>query len=598
LGFLLLKIMKTYEIELNSITKRLPKYLHKYIIKQPYDDYTGQNQAVWRYVMRSNVDFLQHVSYGDFVGGLKKTGIAIDDIPRMEGMNRILKNIGWAAVAVDGFIPPSVFMGFQANNVLVISAEIRTIKHIEYTPAPDIIHESAGHAPIIADPEYATYLKRFGEIGCKAFSKPQDDKLFHAIRELSTIKENPNSSEKSIKESSELVESLQNNMGELSEMAKIRNLHWWTVEYGLIGNIENPKIYGAGLLSSIKESKECLNKSLSKLPYNVNVAEVNFDITTPQPQLFITPSFKFLSEVLEQFVDKMSFKIGGLKGIQNAIDSEKIGTIELSSGVQISGIFSNVISDNGKPIYVQTSSPTALYVNGVEIPNHGTEYHKDGFGSPIGCLSFYSALSLEECSEEDLDALGIIVNKEVDIFFEGGIHVSGKLINKVYYPDNKYRRLRMLSFEDCTVTHDVDFQNQTTLFQPDWGTYDMVLGERITSAFCGPASYDSLEDDGIILSKKPPQIEYSDKQKLLHNLYKQVRIMRDKNDIKVDILQDIFLKIRNDFSGEWLLVLEIYELLYKSNLSFEKELLKYLESLKENIQISNLISTGLKLIRK
>jgi len=387
-------------------------------------------------------------------------------------------------------------------------------------------------------------------------------------------------------------------MGELSEMAKIRNLHWWTVEYGLIGNIENPKIYGAGLLSSIKESKECLNKSLSKLPYNVNVAEVNFDITTPQPQLFITPSFKFLSEVLEQFVDKMSFKIGGLKGIQNAIDSEKIGTIELSSGVQISGIFSNVISDNGKPIYVQTSSPTALYVNGVEIPNHGTEYHKDGFGSPIGCLSFYSALSLEECSEEDLDALGIIVNKEVDIFFEGGIHVSGKLINKVYYPDNKYRRLRMLSFEDCTVTHDVDFQNQTTLFQPDWGTYDMVLGERITSAFCGPASYDSLEDDGIILSKKPPQIEYSDKQKLLHNLYKQVRIMRDKNDIKVDILQDIFLKIRNDFSGEWLLVLEIYELLYKSNLSFEKELLKYLESLKENIQISNLISTGLKLIRK
>jgi len=590
--------MKTYEIELNSITKRLPKYLHKYIIKQPYDDYTGQNQAVWRYVMRSNVDFLQHVSYGDFVGGLKKTGIAIDDIPRMEGMNRILKNIGWAAVAVDGFIPPSVFMGFQANNVLVISAEIRTIKHIEYTPAPDIIHESAGHAPIIADPEYATYLKRFGEIGCKAFSKPQDDKLFHAIRELSTIKENPNSSEKSIKESSELVEFLQNNMGELSEMAKIRNLHWWTVEYGLIGNIENPKIYGAGLLSSIKESKECLNKSLSKLPYNVNVAEVNFDITTPQPQLFITPSFKFLSEVLEQFVDKMSFKIGGLKGIQNAIDSEKIGTIELSSGVQISGIFSNVISDNGKPIYVQTSSPTALYVNGVEIPNHGTEYHKDGFGSPIGCLSFYSALSLEECSEEDLDALGIIVNKEVDIFFEGGIHVSGKLINKVYYPDNKYRRLRMLSFEDCTVTHDVDFQNQTTLFQPDWGTYDMVLGERITSAFCGPASYDSLEDDGIILSKKPPQIEYSDKQKLLHNLYKQVRIMRDKNDIKVDILQDIFLKIGNDFSGEWLLVLEIYELLYKSNLSFEKELLKYLESLKENIQISNLISTGLKLIRK
>ena len=581
--------MKTYEIELNSITKRLPKYLHKYIIKQPYDDYTGQNQAVWRYVMRSNVDFLQHVSYGDFVGGLKKTGIAIDDIPRMEGMNRILKNIGWAAVAVDGFIPPSVFMGFQANNVLVISAEMRTIEHIEYTPAPDIIHESAGHAPIIADPEYATYLKRFGEIGCKAFSKPQDDKLFHAIRELSTIKENPNSSEKSIKESSELVESLQNNMGELSEMAKIRNLHWWTVEYGLIGNIENPKIYGAGLLSSIKESKECLNKSLSKLPYNVNVAEVNFDITTPQPQLFITPSFKFLSEVLEQFVDKMSFKIGGLKGIQNAIDSKKIGTVELSSGVQISGVFSNVISENDEPIYIQTSSPTALHINGVEIPNHGKNYHKDGFGSPVGYI-VGSNKPLEKFLEHELNEIGIILNKDVNLNFIGRIKITGRLTNKLWDGNGN---LIMLSFINCTVTH-----NKTILFQPDWGIYDMVLGKEIVSVFSGSVSYNSFEDDGVILSKKPLQIKYSDKQKLLHNLYKQVRIMRNKNDIKVDILQDIFLKIRNDFSGEWLLVLEIYELLYKSNLSFEKELLKYLESLKENIQISNLISTGLKLIRK
>ena len=581
--------MKTYEIELNSITKRLPKYLHKYIIKQPYDDYTAQNQAVWRYVMRSNVDFLQHVSYGDFVGGLKKTGIAIDDIPRMEGMNRILKNIGWAAVAVDGFIPPSVFMGFQANNVLVISAEIRTIEHIEYTPAPDIIHESAGHAPIIADPEYATYLKRFGEIGCKAFSKPQDDKLFHAIRELSTIKENPNSSEKSIKKSSELVESLQSNMGELSEMAKIRNLHWWTVEYGLIGNIENPKIYGAGLLSSIKESKECLNKSLSKLPYNVNVAEVNFDITTPQPQLFITPSFKFLSEVLEQFVDKMSFKIGGLKGIQNAIDSKKIGTVELSSGVQISGVFSNVISENDEPIYIQTSSPTALHINGVEIPNHGKNYHKDGFGSPVGYI-VGSNKPLEKFLEHELNEIGIILNKDVNLNFIGRIKITGRLTNKLWDGNGN---LIMLSFINCTVTH-----NKTILFQPDWGIYNMVLGKEIVSVFSGSVSYNSFEDDGVILSKKPLQIKYSDKQKLLHNLYKQVRIMRDKNDIKVDILQDIFLKIRNDFSGEWLLVLEIYELLYKSNLSFEKELLKYLESLKENIRISNLISTGLKLIRK
>ena len=579
--------METYEIELNSVTRRLPKHLHKYILKQPYDDYTAQNQAVWRYVMRSNLDFLQQVSYGDFADGLKKTGIAIDDIPRMEGMNRILKDLGWAAVAVDGFIPPSIFMEFQAHNVLVISAEIRTMKHIEYTPAPDIIHESAGHAPIIADDEYAAYLKRFGQVGSKAFSKPQDDKLFHAIRDLSILKENPNSSEESIRKSSELVESLQNNMGELSEMAKIRNLHWWTVEYGLVGSVENPKIYGAGLLSSIRESKECLDPSLPKLPYDLSVAEVNFDITTPQPQLFVTPSFEFLNEILEKFANDMSFKVGGLKAIQNAIDSEKIGTIELSSGVQISGTFSNVISDNDEPIYIQTSSPTALYINGIEIPNHGTEYHKDGFGSPIGRL-LGSDKPLEQCSEQGLDAMGVIVGKEVNLAFVGGINVAGTLASKLH-DDNG--NLIMLSFSDCTVTHD-----KTTLFQPDWGIYDMVLGEKITSAFCGPASYDSLEDDGVILSGTLLPIEYSDKERLLHGLYQEVRTMRNEGNIDVDALSNIFLKVQKDFSSEWLLVLEMYELLHQSDMDLEKDLLNHLKSLTDNVEIAHLVSRGLQLI--
>ncbi len=61
-------------------------------------------------------------------------------------------------------------MEFQEHKVLVVAADIRQINHIEYTPAPDIIHEAAGHAPIIADKKYAEYLRLFGEIGRKAFS--------------------------------------------------------------------------------------------------------------------------------------------------------------------------------------------------------------------------------------------------------------------------------------------------------------------------------------------------------------------------------------------------------------------------------------------
>ena len=105
---------------------------------------------------------------------------------------------------------------------------------------------------------------------------------------LSILKEDPNSSEKSIKDAQEKVEFLQENMGELSEMAQIRNLHWWTVEYGLIGTLEAPKIYGAGLLSSIGESAWCMQEKVVKKEYSIEAANVNFDITKPQPQLFVT----------------------------------------------------------------------------------------------------------------------------------------------------------------------------------------------------------------------------------------------------------------------------------------------------------------------
>src|SRR5690606_25308895 len=150
----------TDAFESNPLIDRLPKHLKQFIKPQNYDDYTPINQAVWRYVMRKNVDYLPKVAHKSYLEGLKKTGLEVENIPNMYGMNRILKEIGWAAVAVDGFIPPNAFMEFQAYNVLVIASDIRQLEHIEYTPAPDIIHEGAGHAPIIANPEYAEYLRR------------------------------------------------------------------------------------------------------------------------------------------------------------------------------------------------------------------------------------------------------------------------------------------------------------------------------------------------------------------------------------------------------------------------------------------------------
>lgn len=572
----------------NPILNRLPKHLMQFIKPQHYEDYSAIDQAVWRYVMRKNVDFLNTVAHESYLDGLKQTGISIDNIPNMYGMNRILKEIGWAAVAVDGFIPPNAFMEFQAYNILVIASDIRQLDHIEYTPAPDIIHEGAGHAPIIANPEYAEYLRRFGELGCKAISSAKDYELYEAVRHLSIIKEAPNSSKKEIASAEQKVEALQENMGEPSEMALIRNLHWWTVEYGLIGTLENPKIYGAGLLSSIGESAWCMTDAVEKSPYTIEATYKDFDITNPQPQLFVTPNFAHLSLILEEFANTMAIRKGGLCGINKLIDSNALGTIELSTGLQISGVFTNVITKQGHPIYIQTTSETALAYREKELVGHGISTHKNGFGSPIGTLKGIN-LSIEDMSPRDLSAYNIYEEKAITLEFEGGITVSGEIITG---KRNLQGKIILISFKNCTVTH-----NDTILFKPEWGIYDMAVGKAIASAFSGPADLNSFNLITHVPSSTTIQVKKSEKQLNLEVLYQQIRAYREGKNTTISRTKVLEALIENH-PTDWLLPIELYELAFNGNESnLGKNILLHLETIKQNKpEWGHLIDDGLKII--
>ncbi len=573
--------------ELNEVTQKLPKHLHKFVVQQPYEEYTPQNQAVWRYVMRTNVDYLPTVAHKSYLDGLKKTGISIEHIPHLEGMNRILKEIGWAAVSVDGFIPPNAFMEFQAYNVLVIASDIRTIHHIQYTPAPDIIHEAAGHAPIISNPEYAAYLRRFGEIGSKAISSSKDYEIYEAIRLLSILKEDPNTSEKAIADAQKKVEYLQNNMGELSEMAQIRNLHWWTVEYGLIGSLETPKIYGAGLLSSIGESALCMEDTVKKVAYSVEAASVNFDITKPQPQLFVTPNFAYLSLVLEEFANTMALRTGGLNGVQKLINSGAIGTIELTTGIQISGIFTRVIHHkNNKVAYFQITGATALANRDKELIGHGKTSHANGFGSPVGKLKGIN-LPIEDMSPRDLKAYGIYEDELMTLEFESGIIVKGKPITGTRDLRGK---ILIISLDHCTVTY-----QEEVLFRPDWGIYDMAIGEEVISAFAGPADTASFLDLGKVSEIKTHQISYSEKEQQLNSLYEEVKKMRDEKTSTNKKITEIFTQLKSQFPTDWLLNLELYEVALQNNYLIKDAILEKLIELKQHKNFKKLIEKGVAL---
>jgi len=574
-------------MESNEVLEKLPRHLMDLVIEQPYNEYTAQDHAVWRYVMRRNIDYLSKVAYGSYVGGLKQTGISIDRIPHMYGMNRILKEIGWAAVAVDGFIPPSGFMEFQAHKVLVIAADIRPIDQIEYTPAPDIIHEAAGHAPIIAHDEYAEYLRYFGEIGSKAFSSAKDYEVYEAIRHLSILKADPYTKASSIEKAEKELDELEKTHGLPSEMSQIRNLHWWTVEYGLIGDLENPKIYGAGLLSSIGESYSALQADVRKITYSIDAAHQGFDITTRQPQLFVTPDFKTLMSVLDEYANTMALRVGGVEGILKAIDSNNTGTCTYSSGLQVSGTFTDVIINQEQAVHIKTTGPTSLAYNDKQLEGHGKQYHSHGFGSPVG--RFKAAVKAPELlSDDELEILGIKQGEYSEIEFESGLKVKGQLIN-ILREDGK---ILLITFKECTAT----FRDKV-LFEPDWGIFDMAVGESIISAFSGPADPDAYELRFPVPKEKTHKIIHSESNMQLHRIYDKIREVREQ---KTDLsqLQQIWDQLESNFPDEWLALLEMLEIIYsQKHLNGLSEKIKSrLDQLARKPEYKDLINNGMLLI--
>ncbi len=575
-------------IESNPLLDRLPPHLKQFIKPQNYEEYTPIDQAVWRYVMRKNITSLSKVAHDSYLNGLKKTGISIDSIPSMYGMNRILKEIGWAAVAVDGFIPPNAFMEFQAYNILVIASDIRQLENIEYTPAPDIIHEAAGHAPIIANPDYAEYLRRFGKIGCKAISSKKDYEMYEAVRTLSILKEAHDSQQKDIDEAEKRISTLQNQKDEPSEMALIRNLHWWTVEYGLINTTDDPKIYGAGLLSSIGESEWCMTGNVKKIPYSPEAAFQDFDITKPQPQLFVTPDFAYLCQVLEEFTDTMALRKGGHRGLAKLIESENLGTIELSTGLQISGVFTRMIkNEDNEVIYFETSGPTALSFREKELISHGIDSHPDGFRSPLGKLKGIN-LAIENMSPRDLKAYNFYDGEYIEFEFESGITVAG---NNITGMRNIQGELILIQFSECTIKYKDEY-----LFKPEWGNFDLAVGKEIVSAFSGPAddySFDLITHDPNTITTKRI---YTSKEKELHSLYQSVRNIREGKNTTFS-LEAVFDILEKDHSLDWLLPMEIYELVFNRDQKFAVHITKHLEHIKiKKPEIKHLIDSGLEII--
>jgi phenylalanine-4-hydroxylase len=450
--------------------RQLPEHLRKYVVSQDYGAYTVEDQAVWRFVLLSTYERHLRTAHPAYAAGFAAAGISVEYIPDIERMNERLTDASFEAICVDGFIPPRAFQAFQARGFLPIAADIRTSRHLTYTPAPDIIHEAAGHAPFLAHPDYAHFVKRIGAIGEKAFAGGYDRDVYNAIYLLSELKEDPGASSAQIAAAEARLSELTAHAPPPSEAARLARLYWWTVEYGLIGSPLDYRLYGAGLLSSIGEGHFCHDPAVAKLPLSAACVDVPYDITRPQPQLFVASDFNHLTAVLREVSHGFAYEVGGEYALSCALASTELATLEFAGDLQLVGTVEALLRAEELLAAVRLNGPCAVAVQDEVL---AALSRVERYVMPLGTLR--DGTPLDGLTRAAFTTHGGD-SERVRLSLASGIEITGRVLSLI----ERAGRVRVALLSDCKMTWGEGY----LLHEP--GPYPLLLAARVVTAHARP----------------------------------------------------------------------------------------------------------------
>ncbi len=275
----------------------------KFYITQHYHKYTREDHNVWRDLYDRRWTVLKEQVSNTFIEGMKILRLTRDRLPllddlvldrdieiaggakltkgtKIDGINQFLRaQSKWASYGVPGYLPPKAFFACLAQREFPTTVLIRPRDVMDYLPEPDIFHDVFGHVPLHTLKVFADFLQTYG----KAALLCNDE--YHVKR--------------------------------------LGRLFWFTVEFGLIRENGDVKVYGAGLVSSHGESKYSLTgkwegkgaspaieKSTREVPewreFDLErICNTDFDIDHYQPIYYVLESFEQLRDAMNEYAKEV-----------------------------------------------------------------------------------------------------------------------------------------------------------------------------------------------------------------------------------------------------------------------------------------------------
>lgn len=234
----------------------------------PLVDYTAEETRIWRDVTPKLDELHRKHACSIYLDAKDTLGISTTEVPQLRFLSdRLERETQVHLVPAEGPLAYRTFYSYIAKRGFPVTQFIRHGSHPEFTPEPDMIHDCLGHVPPLMNHDYAEVLTL---IGRAAFTTPDPLKVL-----------------------------------------ALKRFSWFSIEFGLIEEAGEIKVFGAGILSSTGEIPFSLfSKDVKRRPFVTDeVIETDYDPSRMQDHLFIIPSFAWLRGQIESLVRRFGIPV-------------------------------------------------------------------------------------------------------------------------------------------------------------------------------------------------------------------------------------------------------------------------------------------------
>ncbi len=233
-------------------------------MKQEYDNYTSEDHKVWSLLYAEQMEHLPGIATQAYIDGIARVQFKPDRVPRFDVINEELADVtGWQVYVVPGLIDNKPFFEHLSRKEFPATTWLRKLEQLKYIEEPDMFHDVFGHVPLLSEPFFCKYLNGLSKIALKHIENETAVEL-------------------------------------------IARVYWFTVEFGLIKEANETKIYGAGILSSPGESLYSVSEEATHVPFDVqHILDTPYIKDRYQDKYFVIESYKQLFDSLEHIESRI-----------------------------------------------------------------------------------------------------------------------------------------------------------------------------------------------------------------------------------------------------------------------------------------------------